>query len=77
MNAHPDDDPSIILDTGGHCPHNSFEAECPACDADLFAECWGATEPCPSCGVLLESDFDYIDAYEGSMAFWLTIVRPK
>lgn len=38
---------------------------------------FGDDVTCTECGARLETDWDYVDAYEGSMGCWVTGPAPK
>lgn len=47
--------------------------ECPNCDYDIEPDefPFGREVKCPNCNKIWKTDWDYTDAYEGSMAWWI------
>ena len=50
-----------------------FEYECrtPECEGTMRGD-FGDDVTCPVCGTTWETEWDYTDAMEGSMAWWIT-----
>lgn len=48
------------------------EFGCKRCDGELEGGRFGDDAYCPVCDLRYETDWDYVDAFEGDMAIWLT-----
>ena len=46
--------------------------DCPECDAEMKGGEFGDPAACLACRKVWETDWDYLDAYEGSITSWTT-----